>query len=87
MGRLVGAISPQAGPIDPDAYIAASYARLARGGPGAALAAELWKQVGVLRVVRQEPRPSDGQKLTALVPGSAESPGAHPTRASDRSSE
>lgn len=67
LNQLVVAIHPDASPLDETKFIEAVLMHLQRSRPSHALAAELWRQAGTLRVVREPPRLSNGCKLPPLA--------------------
>lgn len=69
LARLCIALSPALTELHDDAFLAALYARLAAGDAGLALAAEVWRRAGTLRVVRETPRVTGGQKRPTLLAG------------------
>lgn len=72
LARLDIALSPMLTELRDDAFLAALYARLAAGDAGLALAAEVWRRAGTLRVVREAPRLTGGQKRPTLLAGPLE---------------
>ena len=61
--RLLIAISPAVLGLDEPQVIASVYDAMRDRGAALSLAADLWQQAGVLRVVREQPRLSAGGKL------------------------
>lgn len=69
LGRLEIALSPELTELRDDAFLAALYASLAAGDAGLALAADAWRRAGTVRVVRETPRLTAGQKRPILLFG------------------
>ncbi|HEX7880946.1 MAG TPA: hypothetical protein VF720_16155, partial [Candidatus Eisenbacteria bacterium] len=67
--RLVVVIHPDLGPLDEAVLLADVHARLATAGAGLDVAADLWRQAGTIRVVREAPARSPGAKLPRGVTG------------------
>ncbi len=65
LNRLVIAVSPEVTGLDTGKFIGDILERLARGGPGADLAAKVWAQAGTFQVVREAPRVSAWQKMSS----------------------
>jgi hypothetical protein len=61
--RLVVALSPDLGPLDEEQFLETLYDRMVHGGPALDLAARFWKQARTIRIVREDPRQSNGAKL------------------------
>jgi hypothetical protein len=61
--RLTLLVSPRVGPLDEAAVLAATRAALDQGPAGQRLAALLWGQADLLRVRRDEPRPTPRGKV------------------------
>lgn len=68
--RLVVVLHPALGSLDEAAVLADLYARVSGAGPGLDVAADLWRQAGTIRLVRDLPVLSAGAKhpRTAPVP-------------------
>lgn len=70
LGRLEICLDPALTALaDEEAFLAALYARLAAGEAGLALAADVWRHAGTLRVVREAPRLTGGQKHRPVLAG------------------
>ena len=65
LSKLVIAVSPDAGALDQARLVDGVLDRLRTGGPGAALAADIWRQAGTLVVLREEPEAGAGHKVPA----------------------
>jgi hypothetical protein len=59
-------VSPDAGALDQARLVDEVLDRLRKGGPGATLAADIWRQAGTLVVLREEPEAGAGQKVPAV---------------------
>ena len=64
--RLEVLVSPRVGELDPVEVIALVLAELGKGGDTNRMMAEVWRQRGTLRVVRESPHVSQGGKQLAL---------------------
>ncbi len=70
LARVLVIVHPRV-TLDEERFRSALLDSLARLGPAAPLAAELWRSSGLLRLVRERPRPSAGGKLTNRLRSSA----------------
>ncbi len=66
LNKIVIAVSPDVKGLDEAKFIRTVLENLQRGRPGNALASDLWRQADTFRVVREEPRLTDGHKLPGL---------------------
>lgn len=70
--RITIAIHPEVRGIESTSFISSLYSRMSQLPDGAGLAADLWKQGGTIRIVRDLPRRTKGQKFLPVM--------AHPSR-------